>query len=90
MELLGDGIGQIVASQRAARRAQARSSLGPRENAVFLNAVQKWLVENTRLGIPALTHEEALHGLTAPQGTHFPVPDRPRQQPGIRTCSRRS
>jgi len=48
--------------------------LGPRESAVFVNAVQKWLVENTRLGIPALAHEEALHGLTAPKGTHFPVP----------------
>jgi beta-glucosidase-like glycosyl hydrolase len=47
---------------------------GPRENALFLNAAQKWLVEQTRLGIPALTHEEALHGLTAPRGTHFPIP----------------
>jgi beta-glucosidase len=41
---------------------------------VFLNAVQKWLAEKTRLGIPALTHEEAVHGLVAPRGTHFPVP----------------
>jgi beta-glucosidase len=39
-----------------------------------VNAVQKWLVENTRLGIPAMFHEEALHGLVAPGGTHFPVP----------------
>ena len=41
---------------------------------MFVNAVQKWLVENTRLGIPAMFHEEALHGLVAPGGTHFPVP----------------
>ena len=39
-----------------------------------MNAVQKWLIENTRLGIPAMFHEEALHGLVAPGGTHFPVP----------------
>jgi beta-glucosidase len=39
-----------------------------------VNAVQKWLRENTRLGIPALTHEEALHGLVAPRGTNFPIP----------------
>ena len=38
-----------------------------REHALFVNAVQKWLVENTRLGIPAMFHEEALHGLTAPR-----------------------
>src|SRR5207247_7877658 len=24
-------------------------------------------------GIPAMTHEEALHGLRAPRGTHFPA-----------------
>jgi beta-glucosidase len=72
-ELLGDGIGQIARPSEL-RDEPRRIVLGPRENAVFLNAVQKWLAENTRLGIPALTHEEALHGLTAPRGTHFPVP----------------
>ena len=41
---------------------------------MFVNAVQKWLIENTRLGIPAMTHEEALHGLAAPKGTNFPIP----------------
>ncbi len=68
-----EGIGEI------ARPTELRDKpkvirLGPRENAVFLNAVQKWLVEKTRLGIPALTHEEAVHGLTAPRGTNFPIP----------------
>jgi beta-glucosidase len=38
----------------------------------FANAIQKYLVEGTRLGIPALLHEEALHGLVAPGGTSFP------------------
>jgi beta-glucosidase len=47
---------------------------GPRETAAFVNAVQRWVIENTRLGIPVLFHEEALHGLAARGGTHFPVP----------------
>jgi beta-glucosidase len=56
------------------RDRPTKVALGPRESAVFMNAVQKWLVEKTRLGIPALAHEEALHGLVAPQGTSFPIP----------------
>jgi beta-glucosidase len=71
--LMPHGIGQIARPSEL-RDAPRRLRLGPRENAVFVNAVQRWLLEQTRLGIPALTHEEALHGLTAPRGTHFPVP----------------
>ena len=44
----------------------------PEEGARFTNAVQKYLVEKTRLGIPALFHEEALHGLMARDATSFP------------------
>ena len=40
----------------------------------FINAVQKWLVEETRLGIPALAHEESLHGLAAPDATSWGQP----------------
>jgi beta-glucosidase len=72
-EVLRHGIGQLARPSEL-RDRPARIVLGPRENAVFVDAVQKWLVENTRLGIPALTHEEALHGLAAPKGTNFPVP----------------
>jgi beta-glucosidase len=72
-EVLAHGIGQ-VARPSELRDKPAKIVLGPREHAAFVNAVQRWLVENTRLGIPALTHEEAVHGLTAPRGTHFPVP----------------
>jgi beta-glucosidase len=71
--VLAHGIGQIARPSEL-RDEPTKIVLGPRENAVFVNAVQKWLVENTRLGIPAMTHEEALHGLTAPRGTHFPIP----------------
>jgi len=38
------------------------------------NDIQKYLVENTRLGIPALMIEEALHGYQGSKGTCFPVP----------------
>jgi beta-glucosidase len=37
-----------------------------------LNAIQKWVIEHSRLGIPALFIEEALHGFD--QGTVFPAP----------------
>lgn len=40
----------------------------------FINAIQKWLVEETRLGIPALCHEESLHGLAAPDATSWGQP----------------
>jgi beta-glucosidase len=71
--IIGNGIGEI--SRPTELRDKPTKILnGPRENAVFLNALQKYLVEQTRLGIPALTHEEAVHGLVAPKGTMFPVP----------------
>jgi beta-glucosidase len=45
---------------------------GPRETAEYVNAAQKWAMERTRLGIPLLMHEEALHGYTAREATSFP------------------
>ena len=36
------------------------------------NAIQKWVIEHTRLGIPALFIEEGLHGFDT--GTVFPAP----------------
>jgi beta-glucosidase len=45
---------------------------GPRETAEYVNAVQKWALENTRLGIPLFMHEESLHGYVAREATSFP------------------
>jgi beta-glucosidase len=59
------GIGQI---------ARQREQKGPREGAIFANAVQKWLIEKTRLGIPAILHDEILHGHMARGSTSFPQP----------------
>ena len=72
--LLGQGIGQIARPSEIANGAQGPRVRGPREHAEFANAVQKWVLENTRLGIPVMFHEEALHGFVAPLATHFPVP----------------
>jgi beta-glucosidase len=64
-EELKHGIGQVA-------RQQERK--GPREGAAFANSVQKLLVENTRLGIPAIFHDEILHGHMAQGSTSFPQP----------------
>ncbi|MBX5477515.1 MAG: glycoside hydrolase family 3 C-terminal domain-containing protein [Pyrinomonas methylaliphatogenes] len=44
----------------------------PREQAVFTNQLQRYIIEHNRLGIPAIFHEEALHGLAVPDATSFP------------------
>ncbi len=43
-----------------------------RETALYTNAAQRWAVEGTRLGIPLLFHDEALHGYVARGATSFP------------------
>lgn len=45
----------------------------PADTVAFVNAVQKWAVEETRLGIPVLFHEESLHGYMATDATMFPM-----------------
>ncbi|NUQ19473.1 MAG: beta-glucosidase [Gemmatimonadaceae bacterium] len=45
---------------------------GARAEAEFTNAIQRWTKEHTRLGIPVIFHEEALHGLQGPEATSFP------------------
>jgi beta-glucosidase len=62
--LLPHGIGQM------SRPSEGR---GPREMAEFTNTMQKWLKENTRLGIPVLFHDECLHGHVAEKGTSYPA-----------------
>jgi len=55
---LADGIGHIS-------RVAGATNLGPAAAAEAGNQIQRFLVEETRLGIPALLHEESLHGLLA-------------------------
>ncbi|MEV4174772.1 glycoside hydrolase family 3 N-terminal domain-containing protein [Nonomuraea sp. NPDC049709] len=62
-----DGLGQITRhfGTRPVDPGWARSALAER---------QRWLRENTRLGIPALVHEECLTGLAAWRATTYPAP----------------
>jgi beta-glucosidase len=60
---IANGIGEVT------RPSDKHDAKGAAELA---NAVQKYLLEKTRLGIPTTFHEEALHGLVAPGGTSFP------------------
>ena len=43
-----------------------------KETAKYVNAAQKWAMEKTRLGVPMLMHDEALHGYVARDATSFP------------------
>lgn len=61
-----DGIGHFT-------RPYGTSQVGFRDGVRALNAAQKYLVEETRLGIPAIAHEESLAGLMALEGTQFPA-----------------
>ncbi len=65
-KVLGNGIGQVSA-HRAVRPQVAR------HDAHAVNRVQRFLVERTRLGIPAIFHNEALNGVLAPDFTVFPT-----------------
>ncbi len=70
--IMPHGIGHITRpSELAGPPAIGRSGL---DEVNFTNAIQKWLVENTRLGIPALNHEESLHGLAALNATSWGQP----------------
>lgn len=44
----------------------------PANTVALVNDIQRWHIENTRLGIPTLFHEEGLHGYQAFEATSFP------------------
>ncbi len=47
-------------------------ALTPKKGAEFANEIQKFLLEKTHLGIPAIIHDECLHGCMAKGCTIFP------------------
>ncbi|KQN37070.1 glycoside hydrolase [Sphingomonas sp. Leaf407] len=76
-----DSVGQITrpsdkrgvtAGNNAAGVAANQVNRTARETADYTNAAQRWAVERTRLGIPLILHEEALHGYVARDATSFP------------------
>jgi beta-glucosidase len=63
---LAEGIGQIT-------RLGTYTLLTPRQRAEMANAIQSYLVNQTRLGIPAIFHDECCAGFIAALGaTRFP------------------
>jgi beta-glucosidase len=72
---LASGIGQFARPHDWAGTSRYLEQFRSIENSVALvNAIQHFLVEKTRLGIPALFHDEAAHGLLAGDATIFPSP----------------
>ena len=66
-ELTAPGLGQLT-------RVFGTAPVEPETGARVLAQTQRGLVEGSRLGIPAMAHEECLTGFTAWQATVFPTP----------------
>ena len=64
----GHGLGQV------GRPSDAGEGLTAREMAELTNAIQRFFIESSRLGIPVMFHEECLHGHAAKEGTSFSQP----------------
>ncbi|WP_137289459.1 glycoside hydrolase family 3 N-terminal domain-containing protein [Natronorubrum halophilum] len=64
-EQLSTGIGHLT-------RIGGEGGLSPSEAAERTNELQTYLQEETRLGIPAVPHEECLSGYMGPEGMTFP------------------
>jgi beta-glucosidase len=69
-----NGLGQFARPSDARGPASPRVEKGrdPRQTVELVNAVQRYAVTQTRLGIPVLFHEEGLHGYAALGATSFP------------------
>jgi len=73
------GVGQLtrLTEVRGGQSQTSRATdkpLTPGENAEVANRLQKYFMEESRLGIPVIFHEECLHGLVAAHTTSFPHP----------------
>src|SRR6266436_5467857 len=62
------GLGQVGRPSDAGKGKNARAM------AELTNAIQKFFIEHSRLGIPVIFHEECLHGHAALDATSFPQP----------------
>lgn len=63
----GHGLGQVG-------RPGDFGDIGPRQTAELTNTIQRFFVENSRLGIPVVFHDECLHGHVGIGSTSFPQP----------------
>lgn len=64
-ELLRHGVGQIS-------RLGANALVPPRQVAALANEIQRYVIDNTRLGIPVMIHEESCAGVLMRGATTFP------------------
>lgn len=64
----GWGPGQV------GRPGDAGGGRNAREMAVLTNEIQRFFIEESRLGIPVVFHEECLHGLSENAATSLPQP----------------
>ena len=74
-EIMPHGIGQLARPNEGAGADNPYGTgLKGKGMAEWTNKIQKYFVENTRLGIPVIFHEESLHGNQSKDGTVFPTP----------------
>jgi beta-glucosidase len=66
-QLLEHGLGQVT-------RPLGTHTVEAHEGVRALNALQRRMIEETRLGIPVMSHEECLVGLMTEGATLFPAP----------------
>ncbi len=71
----GHGLGQVGRpSDAGSTQTEPWNGRDARSQATLTNEIQKFFIEESRLGIPVIFHEECLHGQAAPGGTSFPQP----------------
>ncbi len=71
----GHGLGQVGRpSDSGSSGHEPEKGKNARGQAELTNAIQRFFIEESRLGIPVIFHEECLHGHAAVDGTSFPQP----------------
>ncbi|MFH1195119.1 MAG: glycoside hydrolase family 3 N-terminal domain-containing protein [bacterium] len=82
-KLIDEGIGDSLLNMDNIKNGMGQYSMPsfshsinrkPREHAELTNKIQKLFMEKSRLGIPIMFHEEALHGFNGIEATNYPTP----------------
>jgi beta-glucosidase len=71
-DVLRNGLGELA--RLSENNGPNSYGYHPRQGAELYNKIQKYFIENTRLGIPVMVHEESLHGQQTQDATNFPIP----------------
>ncbi|WP_309120315.1 glycoside hydrolase family 3 N-terminal domain-containing protein [Paenibacillus sp.] len=75
-DIAAGGVGSLYGALRADPWTEVtlETGLSPKQGAIATNEIQRYAIENSRLGIPILFGEECSHGHMAIGATVFPVP----------------